>query len=249
MASAFKYYGIIPARYASTRLPGKMLADIGGRPMFWHVYARACRCVRLSGVILATDDDRIMHAARELDVPCLMTGKNLQSGTDRVYVAARMINAHDDDVIINIQGDEPELDPVMLDEITAPFSDKAVRVCTLAVEIDKQRAQSPNQVKVIVATNGDAIYFSRAVIPHMRDAGSFTYLGHAGVYAFRMKTLARFAALAPSPLEQAEKLEQLRLLENNIPVRVVKTERHTRGVDTQEDLNWVRTRIGAVSIT
>jgi 3-deoxy-manno-octulosonate cytidylyltransferase (CMP-KDO synthetase) len=239
-------HGIIPARYASVRFPGKPLADIAGKPMIWHVYERARQCAALQSVTVATDDARIMRAAEELGMNCVPTRPDHPSGTDRVYEAARLLGIADDAVVVNIQGDEPLLDPNALDALVAPFAPcsqeaATVQASTLAVEVDGERALSPNQVKVVTATSGDALYFSRALIPHVRDgkAGSRSYLGHIGLYAFRMRVLARFVELPPSSLEQAEKLEQLRLLENGIPIRVVLVERHNPGVDTPEDLQRV----------
>jgi 3-deoxy-manno-octulosonate cytidylyltransferase (CMP-KDO synthetase) len=234
-------HGIIPARYASVRFPGKPLADIAGKPMIWHVYERARRCAALQSVTLATDDVRISQAAEGLHVPCVRTRPDHPSGTDRVYEAARLLGIADDAVVVNIQGDEPLLDPGALDALIAPFADERVQVSTLAMKVDAQRARSPNQVKLVTAANGDALYFSRALIPHVRDEGadSQIYLGHIGLYALRMRTLARFVALPPSRLESLEKLEQLRLVENGIPIRVVRVERHSPGVDTPEDLQRV----------
>ena len=237
----FVCYGIIPARYASSRFPGKPLADILGHPMFWHVYSRACRCAALERVLLATDDDRIRAAAEQWDVPCLMTRSDHASGTDRVYEAACQLGVTPDAVVVNIQGDEPLLDPLMLEQLIAPFADPAVMVTTLAMPIAPERAQDPNQVKVAMAANGDALYFSRAPIPFDRDGNSDDpFLGHIGMYAFRMSALERFVSLPQSRLEKREKLEQLRFLENGVPIRVVITNLSSRGVDTQEDLDAVR---------
>ena len=242
-------HGIIPARYASSRFPGKPLADIDGKPMIWHVCERARRCAALQSVTLATDDLRISKAAEQLGLACVLTRPDHPSGTDRVYEAARLLGIADDAVVVNIQGDEPLLDPGALDALIAPFAEQAVQVSTLAVEVNAKRALSPNQVKLVTAANGDALYFSRALIPHVRDrgdgreagrdAGKPAYLGHIGLYAFRMRALARFVELPPSRLEQLEKLEQLRLVENGIPIRVARVKRHSPGVDTPEDLQRV----------
>lgn len=231
-------YGIIPARYASSRFPGKPLADIWGYPMFWHVYERARQA--FTSVTLATDDERIREAAEQYGVPCIMTRADHASGTDRVHEAAMALGVELDAVIINIQGDEPALDPVMLETLVAPFVEPDVRVCTLATPVSAERAASPNQVKVVMAENGDALYFSRAPVPFDRDGKEQTFLGHVGLYAFRMEALSRFVALPQSRLERLEKLEQLRFLENGIPVRVVCTDRRSHGVDTPEDLDIVR---------
>lgn len=236
-------YGIIPARYASSRFPGKPLAEILGRPMFWHVYDRARRCAAFDEVALATDDARTADAANVLGVPCVMTAEHHPSGTDRVHEAAMRLGVPDDAVVVNIQGDEPALDPRMLDQLVAPFADASVRVATLAMALSAQEAQSPDRVKVVVVANGDALYFSRADIPFVRDGdvGGDTAgrLGHIGLYAFRMEALRRFTQLPPSRLEQTEKLEQLRLLENGIAIRVVPTTYRTHGVDRPEDIDVI----------
>ena len=237
-------YGIIPARYASTRLPGKPLADICGEPMIWHVAMRAMRCAALRGVWIATDDERIAEAARALDLPCVMTAADHPSGTDRVREAANRLGLPQDAVVVNIQGDEPLLEPAMLDELLAPFADDGVQCATLATPLepaaDAALIASPNQVKVVTDLAGDALYFSRAPVPYPRDGTASRYLGHVGIYAFRRRVLERMSALPSSPLELLEKLEQLRLLENGIPMRVVVTSFRTCGVDTPEDLEAVR---------
>lgn len=250
--SLFSCYGIIPARYASSRLPGKPLADIGGRPMFWHVWRRARRCAALRGVWLATDDERVAAAAAGLDVPCVLTSPDHPSGTDRVREAAVLLDLPMRAVVVNIQGDEPLLDPAMLDEVTAPFAAADVGACTLATPLDPADPAdaaliaSPHQVKVVMDEAGDALYFSRAPIPHARDGGlPPRFAGHVGLYAFRREVLERVTALPPSPLEQVEKLEQLRLLEHRIPLRVVLTRRRAHGVDTPEDLEAVRALVAA----
>ena len=238
------FYGIIPARYASTRLPGKPLAVICGKPMIWHVAMRAMRCAALRGVWIATDDERVQAAARELDLPCVMTAGDHPSGTDRVREAANRLDLPQDAVIVNIQGDEPLLEPAMLDELLAPFADDGVQCATLATPLDPAveaaLIASPNQVKVVTSLAGDALYFSRAPVPYPRDGGTPYYLGHVGIYAFRRRVLERMSQLPPSRLELLEKLEQLRLLENGIPLRVVTTSYRTCGVDTPEDLEAVR---------
>ena len=241
-------FGLIPARYASSRLPGKPLADIAGRPMFWHVWHQASQCTTLRKVILATDDDRIASAAAALDVPCCMTRPNQTCGTDRILEAADQLKLPEKAIVVNIQGDEPLLDPALIDELLAPFEDPAVQVSTVASPITPERAANPNQVKTVLDIHGNALYFSRALIPHVRnreDAGQAKFLGHIGLYAYRMETLRYFVSLSPSRLEQLEKLEQLRLLENGIPIRVVLTDRHQPGVDTPEDLERVRRIIEA----
>jgi 3-deoxy-manno-octulosonate cytidylyltransferase (CMP-KDO synthetase) len=236
MKKEYKCYGIIPARYGSTRFPGKPLADISGKPMFWHVFTRACECPELSKVVLATDDDRIESAAKALGVPVVMTRNDHPSGTDRVLEAAQLLNLPEDSIIVNIQGDEPLLKPAMLTELVQPFVSPDVEVTTLARKIGQNEASSINQVKVVFSTTGRALYFSRSPIPCYRDGKEKVFFGHIGLYAFRMNALKRFVALGPSSLETAEKLEQLRLLENDIPINVVLTEHKSIGVDKPEDI-------------
>lgn len=230
-------HGIIPARYASTRFPGKPLYMMRGKPMFWHVWHRASLCPSLSSVSLATDDDKILAAARELGVPALPTSSTHQSGTDRVFEAARLLQLPRNSVVVNIQGDEPALDPAVLTELLQAFHDPEVRVATLARRIPVEEMSRPDQVKLTLGTNGNALYFSRAPIPYSRN-GRWDHppLGHIGLYAFTMSTLERFVSLPPSSLELTESLEQLRLLENNIPIRVVLTEKEFHGVDRVEDV-------------
>lgn len=230
-------HGIIPARYASTRFPGKPLVMLHGRPMFWHVWSRASQCPHLASLTLATDDERIAGAARALGVPALMTGAHHQSGTDRVREAAGMLGLPPQAVVVNIQGDEPALDPDALTELLGAFADPAVRAATLAHILEPADHNRPDKVKVVLNSLGDALYFSRAPIPFARDGDAAApTLGHVGLYAFTMETLDRFVALPQSPLERTEKLEQLRLLENGIAIRVVLTKRAFPGIDHAEDV-------------
>lgn len=236
-------YGIIPARYASSRFPGKPLAEIDGKPMLWHVYQRATRCKHLESVTLATDDERIADAARTFGVPVVMTAAEHQSGTDRVFEAAQTLGVPEQAVVVNIQGDEPALDPQIITELVLPFEEPQVRVSTVAAVISAERAYVSDQVKVVVDARHNALYFSRSVIPFRRDGDTTDgppFLGHIGLYAFRMEALRLFVSLPPSALEKTEKLEQLRLLENGIPIRVVCTECHSVGVDTPQDLERVK---------
>jgi 3-deoxy-manno-octulosonate cytidylyltransferase (CMP-KDO synthetase) len=239
MARLPKCYGIIPARYQSTRFPGKPLADIDGRPMIWHVYEQARRCTELSSVVLATDDDRIRSAAEKWGIPVVMTRTDHPSGTDRVREAAGKMKLASDAVVVNIQGDEPALEPAMLTELVRPFSAQEIQATTLARKINAQEAANPDLVKVVFAKNGVALYFSRSPIPYHRNAQKVKFYGHIGIYAFRMKILNKFVALDQSRLEVTEKLEQLRLLENNIPIHIVLTDHQTIGVDRPEDIQVV----------
>jgi 3-deoxy-manno-octulosonate cytidylyltransferase (CMP-KDO synthetase) len=240
MKSPQKYFGIIPARYASKRFPGKPLAHINGKPMIWHVYNRACLCKDLDQVAVATDDLRIEQAAGGLGIPVVMTRSDHISGTDRVLEAAIKLNAPEDSVVVNIQGDEPALHPDMISELVRPFADPAIQVTTLARRIDETSARSSDVVKVVLDRNGNALYFSRAAIPFPRENESSLFYGHIGLYAFRFNTLEKFVSLSPGKLETIEKLEQLRLLENGIPIRVVVTSHISFGVDRPEDIEKVK---------
>ena len=207
--------------------------------MFWHVWSRAKQCALLTGVHLCTDDARIADAAARLGVPCIMTDKNHANGSSRVHEAARSLAVPDDAVVVNIQGDEPALAPSMLDTLLAPFSDAAVRAATLACPVSRPEAMLPDRVKVVLDRAGNALYFSRCAIPFERngnDADPSPYLLHVGIYAYRMRTLSEYTRLSPTPLEETEKLEQLRLLENGIPMRVSITEHRSHGVDSPEDI-------------
>jgi len=232
-------YGIIPARYQSERFPGKPLADIQGKPMFWHVFQQAQKCRHFFETVLATDDERIYSAAQTLQIPVVMTGSNHPSGTDRVLEAATLLGAPDDAVVVNIQGDEPLLEPNMLNCLIAPFTSPEIHVTTLAKKISSKEAENPDRVKVVMTADGRALYFSRSPIPYPRRNRRQMYYGHVGLYAFRMETLLKFQKLGPGRLETIESLEQLRLLENGIAIRVVITEHESIGVDTPDDLKRV----------
>lgn len=241
-------YAIIPARYDSSRFPGKPLALISGVPMCVRVHQRTSKCAHFRKVVIATDDARIMDAAAAWGAPALMTAREHQSGTDRVLEAARLLGAEPDSVVVNVQGDEPALDPAVLDELLAPFAGPEgaqVQAATLATPMTRAEAESPDRVKVVLDARGRALYFSRAGIPYSRDAaesggnapeGEAGPLLHLGLYAFRMATLERFAALPVAVLERTEKLEQLRLLENGVPIHVAVTNRKCHGVDRPEDI-------------
>lgn len=235
-----RVYGIIPARYESVRFPGKPLADILGKPMVWHVYQRACRCPELNQIVLATDDERIQQAADRLDIPVVMTRSDHKSGTDRVLEAARYLNVPRDAVVVNIQGDEPCLEPAMISKLVRPFVGDDIQVTTLARKMGAAEAESPDRVKIVFASDGRALYFSRAPIPYPRQKedspDDANYWLHIGLYAFRMQALERFSDLSPGRLEKREKLEQLRLLENDIPIHVVETTHTSHGVDSPQDL-------------
>ena len=230
---------VIPARYASTRFEGKALAKISGKPMIQHVYEKSVQADSVSDVVVATDDQRIFAAAEALKVPVVMTDADHPSGTDRALEAATSLGVPDAAVVVNIQGDEPLLAPDMLNKLIAPFASPDVRVATLARKLSPEEADNPDRVKVVIAEDGRALYFSRSKIPYYRSEHDQTFLGHIGLYAFRMEALQRFQQLGPGRLETAESLEQLRLLENGLDIHVVVTDHSSIGVDTPADLEKV----------
>jgi 3-deoxy-manno-octulosonate cytidylyltransferase (CMP-KDO synthetase) len=241
MSTLTPCYAIIPARYGSHRFPGKPLADILGKPMFYHVYKRASSCRSFNKVCLATDDQRIFKAAKDLNVQVVMTDSNHLSGSDRIMEAAEILKLEEESVVVNIQGDEPALDINMPLKLIEPFENPDIEVTTLARKLDADQADNPDRVKVIRSEKGFALYFSRAKIPTRRDITSSEpgYLLHIGLYAYRLTALKTFTSLPPSPLEKIEKLEQLRFLEASIRVYVVMTDYRGVGVDRPEDLNLI----------
>jgi 3-deoxy-manno-octulosonate cytidylyltransferase (CMP-KDO synthetase) len=239
MPSPDQCCAIIPARYASSRFPGKPLADILGKPMIWHVYTRVRACPELTSIHLATDDERILASAREHAIPAVMTSSDHDSGTDRIHEAAQKLGLSDQTVVVNVQGDEPALNPEMISQLLRPFSDEAVRVSTLMRRLRLEEVDQPHVVKVAVSNRGRAVYFSRSPIPYQSAADDPVYWGHIGLYAYRWQTLKAFHQLGPSPLERLEKLEQLRLVEAGIPIEVRPTEHASHGVDRPEDIALV----------
>ena len=237
MSEQLKVLGVIPARLASTRLTRKVLREIAGEPMVSWVYRAARACSRLDDVLIATDSAEVLSFAESRGYRAAMTPAECASGTDRVYAVAQSIEA---DIYVNIQGDEPLLRPEHLDALLGPMTRPEVEVTTLATRCSPDQVHNPNAVKVVAAANGRALYFSRATLPYDRDnVGGFAYRKHLGIYAYRKNALKRFPGLLPSSLEAAEKLEQLRFLENGIDVYVADTPYDTIGVDTEEDLRRV----------
>lgn len=230
--------GVIPARYASVRFPGKSLASIGGKPMIQHVWERASQSRYLSQLVIATDDERIAAAARSFGAPVRMTRSDHASGTDRVAEAA---SSSDAPIIVNIQGDEPLIDPGAIDTaILALLDEPGCEMATLKRRISNPaEIANPNVVKVVTARNGDALYFSRHPIPFDRGSEG-EWWKHIGLYVYRRALLMGYSSLPVGPLERAERLEQLRALENGIAIRVAETEYDTIGVDTPEDLAAVQ---------
>jgi 3-deoxy-manno-octulosonate cytidylyltransferase (CMP-KDO synthetase) len=230
---------VIPARYASSRLPGKPLLRSTGKYLIQHVYERACRA-KADAVVVATDDSRIEAAVRSFGGKVVMTRRDHASGTDRVAEAAANLDA---DVIVNLQGDEPDIDPAAINRLPALLEqDPAAGVATLAVPItDRHGFAVPNCVKVVVDRNGRALYFSRSPIPFVRDgepdfaARPPRFLQHVGIYGYRREYLMQLAALPSEPLEQLEKLEQLRVLAHGRPIQVGVVAHAGRGVDTFDD--------------
>ena len=227
---------VIPARFASTRLPGKPLKDVAGKPMICRVYDRAAQAKTLSGVVVATDDERILRAVEENGGRAMMTAKDHPTGTDRL---AEVAAAYPDvDLIINVQGDEPLIEPSLIDELGRAFEeDDDLRMATVMTPITEESEQkNPNNVKVVTDKNGYALYFSRSLLPYPRnDAGTPVYK-HIGIYAYRRNFLLSYAKMEPTLLERAESLEQLRALENGYKIKCIKTNARFVGVDTPEDL-------------
>jgi 3-deoxy-manno-octulosonate cytidylyltransferase (CMP-KDO synthetase) len=231
-----KAAGIIPARWGSTRFPGKPLHLIANKPLLRHVWEQCCRAGGLDSVIIATDDMRIARAAFDWGAEVAMTSKTHQSGTDRVAEVVR--KSRQFDLILNIQGDEPLVEPALLNRFVETLrSNPRIDMVTAAHPLaNASEAASPHQVKVIVDLDGNALYFSRHAIPFPRNRSvSIKYLRHQGVYGFRRKTLLEFVKWKPTPLERAESLEQLRALENGVKVHVLLTRHGSPGVDTPAD--------------
>lgn len=237
--------GVIPARYASTRFPGKSLAVIAGKPMIQHVYERASQCSRFVRLVIATDDDRIAEAARSFGAECQITRPDHQSGTDRVAEVAAGFPA---ELVVNIQGDEPLIDFNAIEAaIVALESAPATRMATLAKAISNpEEVENPNVVKVVKDLGGNAIYFSRYAIPYRRGGPAAIYK-HIGLYAYRRDFLLQYSSMPVGPLEKAECLEQLRALENGHRIAVAETTYDSLGVDTPEDLmeirQWLEARV------
>ncbi|MGE3178336.1 MAG: 3-deoxy-manno-octulosonate cytidylyltransferase [Vicinamibacterales bacterium] len=236
---------VIPARFSSTRFPGKPLADIDGRPMIEHVYRRAAASAAVSHVIVATDDARIAAAVQRFGGEVRLTSPDHLSGTDRLAEVAATLDC---DVVVNVQGDEPLLDPRAISEAVAPFADPSVLMTTLYRRIESPADLSnPNVVKVVVDRAGYAMYFSRSPIPYIRDprGGWPPLYRHVGLYAYRRSTLLVLSQLEPTPLERTESLEQLRALEHGIRIKTVETAYDSFGVDTPGDLEQVRRLLAA----
>ena len=232
--------GIIPARYASTRFPGKPLHPIAGKPLIAHVVERCREAASLAEVIVATDDDRIAEVAREF-CRVEMTRSDHSTGTDRIAEVAGRVEC---DAVVNVQGDEPLIAPAVIDAVAGALSNAEMSTAASPVN-NISDVSDPNVVKVVVSAEGRALYFSRRTIPFVRDLAdadaaaqlaAFPFLKHLGIYGYRRETLARLVGLEPSPLEEAERLEQLRALENGIAIAVRRVEHDAVGVDVPEDV-------------
>ena len=238
-----KIVGIVPARYASTRFPGKALALIAGKPLIQHVVERCQKAKALSEVIVATDDSRIADVAKKF-CRVEMTRPDHPSGTDRIAEAATRCVC---DAVVNVQGDEPLIDPAAIDAVAGALAQNEMSTAATPIQ-NPAEYDNPNIVKVVVNAAGRALYFSRRTIPYLREAASgsvseqlaaFPFLKHLGIYGYRRETLLRLVKFPVSPLENAEKLEQLRALENGIPIAVVKVDYDGVGVDAPEDVRRV----------
>lgn len=226
--------GIIPARYKSTRLPGKPLLVISGKPMIQLVYEHSCKSKYINKVFVATDDKRIYDCVNEFGGNALMTSKEHKSGTDRICEVIKKIKA---DIIVNIQGDEPFINPKNIDKAIEPLiKDKKINVSTLAIKIkNKIEIDDPNKVKVVFDKNGFALFFSRSVIPFSRDNIKTDYYKHIGLYVYRKEFLFKYINMTQTKLENAEKLEQLRILEYGEKIKVVLTNIDSSSIDTKRD--------------
>jgi 3-deoxy-manno-octulosonate cytidylyltransferase (CMP-KDO synthetase) len=241
-----KVLGVIPARYASTRFEGKALADILGKPMIQRVHERAINAKTVNELVVATDDQRIFDTVKNFGGKVIMTSQH-PTGTDRIAEVARNSDA---DIIVNIQGDEPLIEPAMIDEAVQPLLDDAsVDLSTLVHRINSEEEyRNPNVVKVAVTRSGFAMYFSRSPIPYVKsNAGNIPIYRHVGLYVYRRYALLDFAQKPPAPFETSEGLEQLRFLENGYRMKVVETKYSSIGVDTPDDLEKVKKLM--VSIT
>lgn len=236
-----KSIGIIPARYHSTRFPGKPLALIGHKSMIRRVYEKA-RFSRLDEVVIATDDERIKEHAMEFGAQVVMTSPDIPNGTIRCYNALKMLNL-ETDVVVNVQGDEPFIDPAQINALLDAFEDKDVQIATLAdYFISREDLESESHMKIVTDARGFALYFSRSVIPFCRDIernewlNHFDYLKHIGIYAFRKKVFEEVVHLPEASIERAESLEQLRWLYHGYSIKVIRTRYQGISIDTPEDL-------------
>ncbi len=230
---------VIPARYASTRLPGKPLADICGKPMICRVYDRAKLAKRVEKTVVATDDERVKRAVEEDGGEAVMTRKDHNSGTDRL--AEAVAGYPDMDLVINVQGDEPLIEPKVIDRLAAAFDDdEDLMMATVKARMDDEEdMRNPNNVKVVTDKDGYALYFSRSLMPYPREDTDCPVYKHIGIYAYRRDFLLKYAKMPQTMLEKTESLEQLRVLEHGFRIKVIESDANFVGVDTAEDLSRV----------
>ena len=229
--------GVIPARYASTRFPGKPLADIFGKPMIQRVYENSMKSKLINEIIIATDDKRIFDAANKFGCRAVLTSKKHKSGTDRICEAVKNIKC---DIVVNIQGDEPFINAGNIDKAIAPMlNNDSIKVSTIAIRAENSAdIRNPNKVKVVFDKDNNALYFSRSVIPYPRNEAQ--YYKHIGLYVYRKKFLLEFAKMKRTKLEISEELEQLRILENGYKIKVVEVKEDSISVDTPSDLKKIK---------
>lgn len=242
-----KFACVVPARYASTRLPGKPLADIAGKPMIQRVYEQVSKAKLPALVIVATDDQRVFDTVKGFGGTVVMTDSHHPTGTDRLAEVAAVYD--DIDVIINVQGDEPLIDADVIDQLAELFvADPDLQMATVGSPLLEEEYDEPSAVKVICNKRGDAMYFSRSLIPYPRNAFVNAPMKHVGIYAYGRQFLLDYANMEPTPAEQTESLEQLRALENGYTIRVIKTDKRFVGVDTPEDLDRVNAIFRALNV-
>ena len=240
----FKVLAVIPARLKSTRFPGKVIAPLDGKPLVAHTYARTVQAELVTETVVATDDETVAEALRPYDIPVVMTRSDHPSGTDRIAEVAENSDAQ---IVVNVQGDEPLIEPKIIDDTIRPLlQQRTVQMATARRRLTRpEDIHNPNIVKVVCDRKGHALYFSRCPIPCIRDAADQSvaqscYWQHIGIYVYRRNFLLRYAKMAPTPLERLEKLEQLRVLENGFSIAVVESQYVSLGVDSPEDLERVR---------
>ena len=249
MSNFQKVIGVIPARYGSSRFRGKVLADIAGKPMIQWVYEQAKKSRTLDQLFVAVDDQRVYSCVEGFGGKAVMTDQNHQSGTDRIAEAVEKIET---DIVVNIQGDQPLLDPKMIDEAVQPMLDDAtIQISTIKTKISEEDYNDPAVVKVVVDENDFALYFSRSIIPYSRDNGAVNIYEHVGLYVYRKDFLLKISRLPQTYLEKIEMLEQLRVMEKGYKIKVVETKSlHAAGVsvDTPEDLVNVKKLIHEMNL-
>jgi len=248
MGTSAKATAIIPARYASTRLPGKPLLCRAGKPLIQHVVEAVAGARRVGRIVVATDDERIASAVRGFGGQVVMTRADHRSGSDRLAEAAEILGLGEQEIVVNVQGDEPEIPPACIDRLVELLESTRAEMATLVTPLDPGEAGDPNRVKCVADKTGRALYFSRSRIPFDRDlAGGAAYKLHLGIYAYSAGFLSRYTKLPPTPAELAEKLEQLRVLENGWSIATAEVDYDGAGIDTPADYEAFVRRVGAGS--